>query len=76
MNAIVLYYLFNSNPKALSEDAIIRTLKTEFRALKALGLWISAESNKVDMDGDMYGLKLAINKLVESQKRGYTGRNG
>ena len=68
--------LVYSNHKVLYSGNIIRTLKTKFRSLKAQGLWIPDESKKVDTEGDLSGIKLFINKLVKSQKRGKTGRNG
>ena len=51
------------------------TLNTKFRSLKAQGLWIPSEGNKLDTEGDMAGLYLEINNLVESKKRGQTGGN-
>ena len=47
-------------------DDIIRTLKTKSRSLKAQGLWSLSEGNKLDMVGEISGIKLAMNKLTES----------
>ena len=68
--------LVNSNPKALSVDYINRTLQMKFWSLKSQGLWSPAEIHKVDMKGEMDGLNLGMNRMVETQKRGQTGGNG
>ena len=70
MKSTGLYDLVKNKPKSLSSDDIIRTLKNKFRSLKAQGLWIISEIKKLDMEGDIYGIKMAMNNLVESQKRG------
>ena len=52
------------------------TLNTKFWYLKAQVLCSTSEGNKLDKEGDMSGLYLDMNKLVESQKRLQTGGNG
>ena len=71
-----LHDMVDSNPKALSAYEIIRTLKTKFRFLEALLMWTTFERNKVYTEGDPDGLKLSMNKMVESHKRGNAGGNG
>ena len=39
-------------------------------------MWSLSEVNKFYTEGDLDGLKLIINNLMESQKRGKTGGNG
>ena len=75
MNNTGLHDLVYIKPKSLSEDDIIRTLKTKLRCRKAQIMWSPAKSKKVDMEGDMFGLNLSMHDLVESQKRGNTGAN-
>ena len=70
-----LHDLVDIKPKALSADEIIWTLKTKFRYLKDQELWSPSEENKLDTEGDLADLNLAMNNLVESQKRGQTGGN-
>ena len=65
MKAAGLHNLVVSNPKALSADEIIRTLKTKLWSLKAQGLWSPSEVNKVDTNGNLDGLKLAMKNMVE-----------
>ena len=43
-----LYYLVGSNPKSLSTYEIIKTLKTKLWYIKAKGLCIPSEINKLD----------------------------
>ena len=76
MNYTGLHDLVDRNPKALSADDIIRTLKTKFWPIKAQGLWIPSEGNKLEKKGELSGLNLTMNKMVESQKRGKSGENG
>ena len=76
MKACSLHYLVDRNYKVLPEDEIIQTLKTKFCYIKAQGLWSPSEGNKLDMGGDLDGLKLDTNNMAESQKRGKTGGNG
>ena len=71
-----LHDLVKSNTKDLYADEIIWTLKTKLRSLKYQGLWSPSESKKVDMGGEMAGLNLDMNKLVEYQKRYQTSGNG
>ena len=66
----------DSNPKALSVDDIIWTLKTKLQSLKAQGMWGTDKIKKLDTEVEMAGLKMTINDLVESQKMGRTGGNG
>ena len=49
MNATGLHNLVDRNPKALSSDEIIRTLKTKFHYLKAQGLWCHSKGDKLDI---------------------------
>ena len=70
MKNTCLHDLFDSNPKSMSIDDIIWTLKTKLRSLKAQWLWNPAESKKLDIEGELSVLKLAMNKLAESQKMG------
>ena len=76
LKATGLHELVNSNPKYLSAEEIIWILKTKLQSLKAQRLWSPAESKKEDTEGDLDGLNLTMDKLVESQKRGQTGGNG
>ena len=76
MKDTVLDDLFDINTKALSAYEIIRTLKTKFQYLKAQGLWSPSEGKKLDMYDELYILKMVMNKLVESQKRGQIGGHG
>lgn len=76
MKATGLHNLVVINPKDLSAENIIRILKTKLWSLKTQRLWIPDEDKKVDIEGDMNGLNLHMNKLEESQKRGQTGVNG
>ena len=76
LKATCLHDLVGSNPKALSIYEIIQTLKTKLRSLKAQGPWIPSEGNKLDTKGELTGINLAMNKLVELQKRGQTNGNG
>ena len=76
LKATGLHDLVDINLKALSADGIICTLKTKFRYHKAQGLCSSYEGKKLEMEYDLAGLKLAINKLAESKKKGQTVRNG
>ena len=39
-------------------------------------MWITPEINKLDIEGELAGLKMAMNNMVESQKRGKPGGNG
>ena len=66
MKAAGLHNLVVSNPKALSADGIIRTLKTKFWSLKAQRLCSPSEGKKLDTEGDLTGLKLAMKNMVES----------
>ena len=50
-------------------------LQTKFRYLKSLGLRSSSKIKKVNTEGEPNGIKMDMNKLVEFQKRGHTGRN-
>ena len=75
MKATFLHDLVDSNTKALSAEDIIWKLKTKFRSLKAQVMWSTHEENKLDTEGDLYGLNLAMNNLMETQKRGQTGGN-
>ena len=70
MRSTGLYDLVKNKPKSLSSDDLIRTLKNKLCSLKAQGLWIISEINKLYMEGDIYVIKMAMNNLVESQKRG------
>ena len=70
LNATSLNGLVDSNPKSLSADDILWTFKAKFWSLKVQVLHIPYESNKLDMEGELNGLKLAMNKMVESYKRG------
>ena len=76
MKVTCLHDLVDRKPKALSADEIIWTLKTKFRYLGSQGIWNPAEGIKLDMEGEMAGLNLSINNLLESHKRGQTGGNG
>ena len=76
MNSTGLHDLVDRNPKSLSADAIIRTLKTKFWSIKAQELWISSEGNKLETKVELSDLKLAMNKIIESQKRGKSVVNG
>ena len=60
-----LHDLVDSNPKALSVYEIIRTLNTKLQSLKTQGLWIPSEGKKLDTEGEMAGLNLYMNNLVE-----------
>ena len=66
----------DSNPKSMSVEEIIWTLKNKFCSLKAQVLWSPYEVNKLDMDGELSCLNLAMNKLAESQKRDQSVGNG
>ena len=70
-----LHGLVIRNPKALYADDIIQTFKPEFWSLKAQGIGSPPEGKKIDIEGELAGLKMAMNKMVESQKRGHTGGN-
>ena len=70
LKATDLHYLVGSNPKSVYTYVITWTLKTKFQTLKAQGRWSSSDGRKLDTEGDMAGLKLAMHKLVESHKRG------
>ena len=59
----------------MSADEIIRNIKNKFLSLQVQILWIPYEGNKLDMEGDLFGLKLDMNKLVESQKQFQSGGN-
>ena len=48
LNYTGLHNLVGNNPKALSIDEIIRTLKTKLRSLKAHGLRSPSERKKLD----------------------------
>ena len=65
-----LHDVVYSNPKSLSVDEIIRKLKTKFRSLKSQGLWSPSKIRKLETEGDLESLKLAMKKLAESKKRG------
>ena len=69
MKATGLHDLVYSNHNALYADEIIRTLKTKFWSLMDQGMWSPSEGKKLDTGVDLVELKLAMNKLVESQKR-------
>ena len=60
----------------MSVEEIIWTLKNKFCSLKAQVLWSPYEVNKLDMDGELSCLNLAMNKLAESQKRDQSVGNG
>ena len=70
LKATDLNYLVGSNPKSVYTYVITWTLKTKFQTLKAQGRWSSSDGRKLDTEGDMAGLNLAMHKLVESHKRG------
>ena len=70
LKATGLHDLFDINPKNLSSNEMIQTLNTKFRYLKAQVLLIPYEGKKLDTEGEMYGIKMDMNKLVESQKMG------
>ena len=70
-----LHDLVDSNAKALSVDEIIWNLENKFRYLKAQGLWIPSEEDKLDTDGELDELNLDMNNMVESYKRGHTSGN-
>ena len=74
IKATGIHDLVDSIPKALYAYEIIWTLKTKFQSLKAQGLWSTAETKKVDTDGEMAGLNLTMNEKVEFQKRGQRGK--
>ena len=76
MKATCLHELVDSNTKALSADSIIRNLKTKLWSLKYQGLCSTFEGDKLDTEGDLSGIKMSINKLVQSKKRVQTGGNG
>ena len=71
-----LHDLVVSKPQYLSADEIIRTLKNKLRSLKDRGLWSPPKGKKLDTEVGIAGLNLAMDKLVEFQKRGQTGGNG
>ena len=48
MKAKVFHDLVGINPKYMSIDEIIWTLKTKFRSLNSQGLWITSKINKLD----------------------------
>ena len=73
MKATGLHDMVDSNLKALSIYDIIRTLKTKLWSLKDQGMWSPSKGNKLDIEGELAGLKLAMNKLGESHKRDQTG---
>ena len=75
IKATCLYDLVDINPNAMSEDYIIRTLKTKFWYLKAQVLCSPYEGNNLNMEGDLFGLNQSMNKLVESYKSGRNGRS-
>ena len=58
----------------MSADEIIRTLKTKFWSLKYQGLCSPSEGNKLYTEGELDGLKLAMNNLLESKNRGGNGQ--
>ena len=72
----MLHDLVDNNLKALSVHAIIRTLKTKLWSLKAQVIWSPYEGKKLDTEGELAGIKMAMNTLVESQKKSQTCGNG
>ena len=60
-----LHDLIASNPNPQSADKIIRNLKTKCWSLKAQGLRSPSERKKLDMEGDLDGLNISMNKLAE-----------
>ena len=56
--------LFGSNPKAMSVDKIIRTLKNKIWYINYQVLQSPSKVNKVYTEGDMDVLKLAMNEMV------------
>ena len=65
MKTTGLHNLFDRNPKALSTYETIRTIMTKLWYLKYQGLWITSEGDKLNTEGDIDGLKLAMKKLAE-----------
>ena len=71
LKSACLHDMVDINPKALSADEIIWTLKTKLWSLKVKVIWSPYEGNILDTEGDMADPKLYMNKLVKSQKRGH-----
>ena len=75
VKAAGLYDLIDSNPKALSVYDTICNLKNKSRFLKAQIMCSPSERKKSYMEVELVGINLAINNMVESQKRGGNGRS-
>ena len=43
----------------------IRTLNNKLQYIKSQGMWITSNEKKLDIEGDMAGLKLAMNNMPE-----------
>ena len=66
MKAKGIHDLVYNNPKELSADEIIWTLKTKLWSLKSQGLWSRYKGKKLNTEGDLAGLNLAMDNILKS----------
>jgi hypothetical protein len=74
LKAIKVHDEVEDNPRAMTWDAVVRTLKTKYQSLKGQGLWTPQATSK-KKDDELSGLHAAITKL-SVQVGGAGSKNG
>jgi hypothetical protein len=74
LKAIKVHDEVDDNPRAMTWDAVVRTLKTKYQSLKGQGLWTPQATSK-KKDDELSGLHAAITKL-SAQVAGAGSKNG